>query len=97
MTNKSNQLSFRVSSGLKNIIGKDLISDKYIAIFELVKNSCDAGARKVDINFVAQGNEVEKIIISDDGCGMSAFDLQEKWLFMAYSEKKNAPNKNKFY
>ena len=89
-------MRFKVSTNIKSILGKDMISDKYIAIFELVKNSCDAGAHKVDINFVARDNEVEKIIISDDGCGMSAFDLQEKWLFMAYSEKKNAPNKNKY-
>lgn len=39
MTNQNSTLSFRVSAGLKNIIGRDLISDKYIAIFELVKNS----------------------------------------------------------
>mgnify|MGYP000785345593 CR=1 FL=1 len=44
MTNQNSTLSFRVSAGLKNIIGRDLISDKYIAIFELVKNSYDAGA-----------------------------------------------------
>ena len=51
MTNQNSTLSFRVSAGLKNIIGRDLISDKYIAIFELVKNSYDAGAYKVDISF----------------------------------------------
>lgn len=37
-----NNLSFRISTGLKNIIGRDLISDKFIAVFELVKNSYDA-------------------------------------------------------
>ena len=52
MTNQNSTLSFRVSAGLKNIIGRDLISDKYIAIFELVKNSYDAGAYKVDISFI---------------------------------------------
>ena len=34
MTSNPNSLSFRVSAGLKNIIGRDLISDKMIAIFE---------------------------------------------------------------
>ena len=48
MIKRNSTLSFRVSAGLKNIIGRDLISDKYIAIFELVKNSYDAGASKVD-------------------------------------------------
>ena len=32
-------LTFRVSSGLKDIIGRDLIFDANIAVFELVKNS----------------------------------------------------------
>lgn len=47
-----NNLSFRISTGLKNIIGRDLISDKFIAVFELVKNSYDAGAHSVVITFL---------------------------------------------
>lgn len=46
----SEKLHFKVSAGLKNIIGKELINDKFIAIFELVKNSYDAGAKKVIIS-----------------------------------------------
>lgn len=88
MTNPNKILSFRVSSGLKNIIGRDLISDKYIAVFELVKNSYDAGASKVDISFVQTQNGSDQIIISDNGCGMTYNDIVEKWLFVAYSEKK---------
>ena len=45
------KLTFKISSGLKNIIGRELITDKVIAIFELVKNSYDAGANKVEISF----------------------------------------------
>lgn len=88
MTNQNSTLSFRVSAGLKNIIGRDLISDKYIAIFELVKNSYDAGAYKVDISFVTTDAGQNQIIISDNGCGMTYTDIVEKWLFVAYSEKK---------
>ena len=77
------ELSFKVSSALKNIIGKDLITDDFIAIFELVKNSYDAHASKVDIIF-----ENDKIIVSDNGKGMSLEDIKNKWLFVAYSAKK---------
>ena len=94
MTNQNSTLSFRVSAGLKNIIGRDLISDKYIAIFELVKNSYDAGAYKVDISFATTDAGQNQIIISDNGCGMTYTDIVEKWLFVAYSEKK-AQNRKK--
>ena len=88
MTKTNSTLSFRVSAGLKNLIGRDLISDKYIAICELVKNSYDAGAFKVDISFVKTSEGHDQIIISDNGCGMTYNDIIEKWLFVAYSEKK---------
>ena len=44
-----NSLEFKISSGLKDIIGKDLITDDYVAVFELVKNSYDAKTTKVKI------------------------------------------------
>ena len=76
--------TFRVSSYLKDIIGRDLVTNEYVAIFELVKNSFDAGATRVDIEF--DPNE-STITIVDDGTGMSEADIREKWLFVAYSEK----------
>ena len=88
MNQRNKQLAFKVSSGLKNIIGKDLISNRFIAIFELVKNSYDAGASKVKINFDKDKDGQSRIIISDDGCGMNYNDIINKWLFVAYSEKK---------
>ena len=37
------KLDFKISSGLKNIIGKELITDDFVAIFELVKNRIKEG------------------------------------------------------
>ena len=43
MTNlKTSKLHFDVSSGLKSVLGSELITDDDVAIFELVKNSFDA-------------------------------------------------------
>jgi len=78
-------MEFRISSELKNIIGKDLIINDEVAIFELVKNAYDAHATRVDITF-----EKDKIIIQDNGKGMDLKDIQNKWLFVAYSAKKDA-------
>lgn len=82
--NTSSELFFRVSSGLKNIIGKDLITNDFVAIFELVKNSFDAHASLVQLYF--DGTE---LVIVDDGKGMSLEDLVNKWLFVAYSAKRD--------
>ncbi|RZK38905.1 MAG: sensor histidine kinase [Pedobacter sp.] len=80
---------FRVSSGLKNLIGSDLITDYFVAVFELVKNSFDARATTVEIIFENIYSENPKIIIKDNGKGMSYSDLTQKWLFVAYSAKRD--------
>lgn len=86
----SEKLHFKVSAGLKSIIGKELINDKFIAIFELVKNSYDAGARNVTIKFEKIRDDEPQIYIIDDGKGMSKQEIIDKWLFVAYSEKRNS-------
>lgn len=83
-------LHFDVSSGLKSVLGSDLITDDEVAIFELVKNSFDADAKLVSIHF-----ESGRIIVSDNGQGMSYDDIRSKWLFVAYSSKRNS-NRNDF-
>jgi signal transduction histidine kinase len=80
---KRNQLYFDVSSGLKTVLGSELITDDEVAIFELVKNSFDARARYVDLYFDAR-----QIIISDNGFGMTMDDVRKKWLFVGFSEKR---------
>lgn len=78
---------FRISSELKNVIGQDLITDDFVAIFELVKNSFDAKASKVSVIFNLDDKN-PSIHIVDDGKGMSIKDIRDKWLFLAYSAKK---------
>lgn len=87
--NKSDASSdhFVVDSGLKDIIGQELITNDFVAIYELVKNSLDAHATKVDLLV-----EQDRIIISDNGKGMlvtdSVDEVRNKWLRVAYSAKK---------
>ncbi|WP_271893343.1 sensor histidine kinase [Candidatus Phyllobacterium onerii] len=75
---------FRISTGLKDLIGRDLITDDFVAVFELVKNAFDARAKKVTLVF-----EEDSIVISDDGKGMRREDILNKWLFVAYSAKRD--------
>ncbi len=82
------ELQFKIGSYLKNIIGSDLINDDFIAVFELVKNAYDAHATVVDVIFENIYSPNAKIIIQDNGKGMNYRDLIDKWLFVAYSAKK---------
>jgi signal transduction histidine kinase len=81
---QKDDLHFDVSTGLKRVLGRELITDDEVAIFELVKNSFDAGADSVQLHF-----SDDSIIIADNGSGMSYEDLTGKWLFVAYSAKRS--------
>jgi signal transduction histidine kinase len=110
---------FKTNVLLKNIVGKDLINDDNIAVLELVKNSYDARAKKVDLYFRnlhptrsgklpspsitkkakedgQTANRVQpEILIVDDGSGMNRTDIIDKWLNIAFSEKKYELKKGK--
>lgn len=92
-------LHFKTNVQIKSIIGKELINDDNIAILELVKNSFDADAKRVDISFCnlkknddkecdSFSEQTSRLFIRDDGMGMDLTDINEKWLNIAYSEKK---------
>jgi len=104
--NEHKDLHFKTNVQLKSIIGKDLINDDNIAILELVKNSFDADAKIVQVKyFNLKQNDDEKVedyssstsrlIIQDDGIGMDIDDIRDKWLNIAYSEKKSNKTQHK--
>lgn len=85
----ANTETFKISAALKDLIGKELITDEFVAVFELVKNSFDANATKVEVIFEDNYHpDNAKIIIKDNGKGMNYEDLKNKWLFVAYSAKR---------
>ncbi len=91
MDEKTSNLHFDVSTGLKRVLGRELITDDEVAIFELVKNSFDAAADTVHLYF---GDD--RIIVADNGSGMSYDDLTKKWLFVAYSAKRSERSEGDF-
>jgi hypothetical protein len=60
-------------------VGKNFVTDPVIAIIELVANCWDAGAKKVEITWPANGNQ--SLRIDDDGESMSKYHLVQ------YSDK----------
>ena len=83
-------LQFTISSELKNIIGRDLITDDFIAILEIVKNSYDAKAKQVQVIFehTKETSKKSKIIVVDNGYGMSKEAINDKWLLVGHSWKQ---------
>lgn len=77
-------LHFKISTALKRVIGRDLITDELVAVFELVKNAFDAKATRVQLVF-----HDDCFLIIDNGKGMSLADIKSKWLFVAYSAKRD--------
>ncbi|MGB3453606.1 MAG: sensor histidine kinase [Moheibacter sp.] len=86
---------------LIHTIGSDLIGDSYAALVELVKNSYDADASIVEIEFnFTQIEQDDGLIIwvKDNGHGMSYDTVINKWLVPATSDKlkrKKSPIKNR--
>ena len=83
---------FKISAGLKNLLGRELITSDSVAIFELVKNSLDAHAKTVRILF-----EEDRIVVTDDGKGMSQTDILDKWLFVGYSAKSEGTEDENYH
>lgn len=86
-------LKWRFDVSTFRLIGRDLITDRITALFELVKNCYDANAQLVTVKFenIAAGEDGAIISISDDGVGMSFEDIRDKWMVIGTSSKRKAP------
>jgi hypothetical protein len=77
---------------LLTMLGEQLIKNKQIALTELIKNSYDADADWVKVSFENFGdnfeiNENSKIIIRDNGVGMSLKTIEKSWMNPATPNK----------
>ena len=93
MSNESiNNGKFIIRPAARHVftIGEGLIKDSYSAIVELVKNSFDADAEKVRIYFTTIQTGVEnklKILIQDDGHGMTYDVVTNVWMVPSTTDK----------
>ncbi|MCD4732546.1 MAG: ATP-binding protein [Bacteroidales bacterium] len=82
MTDKSikQTLKFKFDISAYRLLGRELITDRVTALFELVKNAYDANAENVTIDFISVNprSDISKIIIKEDGIGMSFEDIRDK-------------------
>lgn len=84
-------ISLTATARLIKQLGEQLISDEMVAILELIKNSYDADATKVDV-IVDTKVETEygkgKIIIKDNGNGMVPSIIKESFLKLSTGFKE---------
>lgn len=85
------RVKIRVSGRAVTYFGSQSISNDASAIFELVKNSRDADAKNVIIKFENLGSPQARIIVEDDGLGMTLEDVTNKWLVAGTDTKVITP------
>ena len=88
--------TFRSRARVIDLLGRQQIADAPTATGELFKNALDAGAKRVQVDYVdtEHGHGVGFLRISDDGLGMRLQeDVVEKWLVLA-TESKFAKKSN---
>jgi len=91
--NQIKQLQIRPYARLLTMLGEQLIKNERIALIELIKNSYDADADWVKVTFQGFGENYQteqhsKIIIEDNGDGMSQHIIENHWLNPATPDKK---------
>lgn len=82
------KISFTPKARLIKILGEQLIKDATVGIIELVKNSYDADATRVEIIMHSLNTSDSKIIIRDNGIGMDLTTFIERWMNPATGHKE---------
>ena len=84
-------LPFTIDAELLRELGERLVGKPHIVLAELVKNSYDADATQVTINFSPNKDKIE---ISDDGHGMSVDEFKKFWMRIGTTHKKEKRSRN---
>lgn len=86
-----NKFIMSLSLNVLNHLGINLYSNIPAVLSEIVANSWDADATRVDIT-ISDG----EIVIKDDGCGMSAEDINNKFLYVGYQKREQSTHSPKY-
>ena len=82
MATKLKEINFTVDAELLRELGERLVGRQYIALAELIKNSYDADATKVEIKI-----RDDLIEVSDNGHGMTGEDFRRRWMRVGSTHK----------
>ncbi len=87
---------FGIDSRLLFQLGEKLVTNRAVALAELVKNSYDADATHVIIRMKNVKKLGGTIIIEDNGSGMSLATFQKTWMRIATIDKEENPISKKY-
>lgn len=95
MQNTDNQIYFNFSYFALKLLGKNLYSNPWSAISELVANGLDAQASTVKLYINMSDKAHSTIEILDNGTGMNYNDLANKYVFMGKNKRDDLPDELK--
>lgn len=96
LDNTVEQFQFAVDSALLGELGEKLVSTVHVALAELVKNAYDADANEVQVRILPEGAGSPRVIVQDNGVGMSLEDVRRFWMKIGTSNKLTEPISSKF-
>lgn len=84
---------FRTSGNIARLLGEQLVSNKFVALVELVKNCYDADAKEVSVHFKLTehpktGKRVPTLVVEDNGLGMTEGEILNGWLLLGTARKE---------
>jgi HSP90 family molecular chaperone len=90
ITEQAEQIPFQLHPRVFAALGSDLVTNDIVAIIELVKNSYDAFATRVDV-LIGQvaGSKKLRIEIQDNGMGMTRTIIEDVWCVVATPYRAN--------
>ena len=105
---KRSPLSIRPYARLLTMLGEQLLKNERVALVELIKNAYDADAGMVEVDFNQFSKDMKKqpesrIVVRDDGCGMTLETIKNAWMnpatptkFLAKKKgRRKTPEKNR--
>ena len=89
---KPEALPIRPYARLLTMLGDQLIKNERIALVELIKNAYDADAGRVEVRFEGFRDDMthdddSRIVVRDDGTGMSLETVRTRWMNPATPQK----------
>lgn len=84
-------IRFSVDAGLIDRLGLELVSRQETAVAELIKNAYDADATKVSVVFESTASPGGKVIIYDNGNGMTRDELLQGFMRISTRSKVDKP------